>query len=69
MFEGLTIVEILKLIAPLLILDLGLKAFCITLIIKNGVSNLSKIIWTIIVLGVSTFGSLAFLLFGRKKSY
>lgn len=67
MFEGLSTVEILKLIAPLIILDLGLKVFCLTLIFKNGVRNLSKIIWAIIVLFVSTFGSLGFLLFGRRR--
>lgn len=67
MFEGLTTFEIIKLLAPLLLLELGLKIFCIVLIFKNGVRNLSKMIWTLIVLFVSTFGWVAFLLFGRGR--
>ncbi|MTI47500.1 PLDc N-terminal domain-containing protein [Sporosalibacterium faouarense] len=67
MFEGLTTLQIIKLLLPLLVLEFGLKILCITLILKNGVRNLSKIAWIIIVLMISTFGSIAFLLVGRRR--
>lgn len=67
MFEDLTTLEMIKLLAPFLVLELGLKILCITLVVKNGVRNLSKPIWAIIVLFVSTFGPIAFLLFGRRR--
>ena len=69
MFEGLSTIEIIKLLLPIIILEFALKAFCIYLIVKNGVKNLSKPIWIIIVLVVSTIGSVSFLLFGRREYY
>ncbi len=67
MFDGLGIMELIKLILPFIILEFALKAFCIYLIIKNGVKNLTKPIWIIIVLAVSILGSISFLLFGRRE--
>lgn len=67
MFEGLSVFEIIKLLMPLIILEFALKIFCIYLITKKGVKNLSKPIWIVIVLVVSTIGSVSFLLFGRKE--
>lgn len=69
MFEGLSIIEITKLLLPVIIIEIALKAFCIYLIAKNGVKNLSRPIWVIIVLVVSTIGSVSFLLFGRREYY
>lgn len=67
MFNDLTTLEIIKLLLPLIVIELGLKILTITLIIKNGVRNLSKAIWLIIVLLVNIFGPIGFLLFGRRR--
>jgi len=67
MFNDLTTLEIVKLFLPLIVIELGLKILTITLIFKNGVRNLSKAIWLIIVLLVSTTGPIGFLLFGRRR--
>ncbi|WP_425448487.1 PLD nuclease N-terminal domain-containing protein [Dethiothermospora halolimnae] len=67
MFEGLTTMEIIKLLLPLIILEFGLKILCITLIFRKGVRSLSKPIWLLIVLLVSTFGPIGYLLFGRRR--
>lgn len=66
LFAGMTTAEIIKTLAPFLVLELGLKAFCIYLIVTKGVKNLSKGIWVAIVLFVSTIGSIAYLIAGRK---
>ena len=69
MFENLSLVEVLKLLAPLIVLQFSLMFFCIYNIIKNGVRNLNKGIWILIVVFVEIFGSIIFLKFGRKKGY
>lgn len=66
MFEGLNVLEIIKLLMPLIILEFALRIFCIYLIIKNGVKNFSKLIWIVIVLIFTTIGPILFLLFGRR---
>lgn len=60
-------VDLIKMIMPLIILNYAVVAWCIWLIIKKGVRNLSKVIWVIIVLVVNGFGPIIFLIFGRKK--
>lgn len=53
----------------LLLIELELKIFCIIYISKNVVKTLIKISWILIVLFISTFGSIAFLIFERKDNY
>ncbi|WP_069649886.1 PLDc N-terminal domain-containing protein [Caloranaerobacter ferrireducens] len=67
MFENLTTLEILKLFAPIIIADLGLKIFCVIKIVREGVRNLSKFIWILIVIFINIFGPVSFLLFGRRR--
>ncbi|MTI67551.1 MAG: hypothetical protein FH753_13275 [Firmicutes bacterium] len=69
MLEGFTAFELLKLFAPLIIFELTLKVFCIVKIIKDGVRNLSIPIWLIIIVLLSTFGPVSFLLCGRRRKY
>lgn len=69
MLEGLTTIEILKMLLPVIIVELALKIFCIISIFKNGVRNLNKVGWTLIVLFISTFGPIGFLIFGRRNNY
>lgn len=69
MFEDLSLVEGLKLFAPIIALHFCLMLFCIYNIFKNGVRNLSKRIWILIVVFLQIFGPISFLMFGRKKGY
>jgi len=61
--------DLIKILMPLIILNYTLAAWCLWMIIKNGVRNLNKVIWSLIVLFVTGFGSVLFLIFGRKNIY
>ena len=63
------LLDFLPLLIPVIILDFGLKIYCIVKIFTEGVANLSKWGWFFIVLLVNLFGSIAFLIAGRKKDY
>ncbi|MBS4538455.1 PLDc_N domain-containing protein [Clostridium sp. D2Q-11] len=69
MLEGLSVMEILKMMLPVIILELAVKIFCLVSIFKNGVRNLNKVGWTLIILFISTIGPIAFLIFGRRNNY
>lgn len=57
--------EMIKLVAPILILQLGLVIYCLVDIRKNGVRNLNIPAWVVIVLFINMFGAIAYLIFGR----
>lgn len=59
--------ELIALVSPLVIIQYGLAIFCLTKIIKQGVANLNRIVWGIIVFCVQFVGPAVFLLFGRRK--
>lgn len=67
--NDLSVMEILKMFAPLIALQFGLAIFCIVQIVKHGVKNLSKAAWIVIVIIFELLGPVAFLLFGRKRDY
>jgi hypothetical protein len=67
MFGDMSTIEIIKLFAPLIVIDLCLKVFCVYRLTKDKVRFLPKIAWLFIVLIVSTFGPLSFLILGRVK--
>ncbi|MBS4535332.1 PLDc_N domain-containing protein [Clostridium sp. D2Q-14] len=69
MLEGLSTMEIFKMFLPVIIVELALKMFCLVSIFKNGVKNLNKIAWTLVVLLISTLGPIVFLIFGRRNNY
>lgn len=69
MLEGLSTMEIIKMMLPVIIIELGLKIFCLVSIIKNGVRNLNKVAWVLVVLFINTLGPIVFLIFGRRNSY
>lgn len=60
---------ILLAIIPLALIDLGMVIYCIVDILKpeRRVRGGNKVIWLLVVLLVSTFGWLAYLLFGREE--
>ena len=61
-----TLTQLILMLLPIILLEAGLKVFCIVKALRYGVRNLSKGVWVLLILLVSTFGSIAFLLFGRK---
>ena len=67
MFDGMTTMEVIKLLAPLLIIQLVLTAYCIFDILKKGVRNLNKRIWLLIVLIPNTLTSICYLTLGKKR--
>ncbi len=61
------LMEILKLFAPIIVLELLLKVFCFYRLTKDEVKYLPKLAWAAIILFVSSIGPISFLLIGRKK--
>lgn len=59
--------ELLKLIAPFMVLEFALKIFCLISLRKDKVKHLPKIGWVLVILLVNTFGPIAYLIFGREK--
>ena len=59
--------EIIPLILPIVIIDIALKLFALYRLSKDEVASLSKPVWALIILIVSTIGPIIFLIFGRKK--
>jgi hypothetical protein len=61
----LTATEIIKLLLPLLVIQIGIAIYALVDLSKNGVRNLSKLIWVLIIIFVNMLGPVAFLIFGR----
>lgn len=62
-----TILDNLVLLLPLLAIQLGLMIFCIVKIVKEGVGNLTKTAWLLIVIVINLFGPILYLIVGRKR--
>lgn len=60
---------ILLAIIPLVLIDLAMVIFCIIDLYKpdRRVKGGNKLVWLLVILLVSTFGWLAYLLFGREE--
>lgn len=59
--------EYFLVILPLVILEFSLKGFCFWKLFKEGPANLSKGLWTLIILLVNFFGPILFLTLGRRR--
>lgn len=59
--------EVLKYIAPLLIIQLILILVCVRSIIKDEVNYLPKWAWVLIVCFFNLFGPIIYLVIGRKR--
>lgn len=62
-----TILDNLVLLLPLLAIQLGLMIFCVVKIFKEGVGNLNKGVWLLIVIVINLFGPILYLIVGRKR--
>ncbi len=60
---------ILLALIPLVLIDLGMVIFCIVDLYRpeRHVRGGNKLIWLLVIVLVSTFGWLAYLLFGREE--
>lgn len=67
MFNDMTLYEILKLFAPLIAIQLGLMIFCLRLLVKENVRNLSKPLWALIIIAINFLGPILYLLLGRNE--
>lgn len=67
MLEDMSTIEIIKLLAPLIMIQFGLAAWCVIDILRKGVKNLSKGLWIVIVVVINLIGPIIYLTLGRKK--
>ncbi|MFZ5354347.1 MAG: PLD nuclease N-terminal domain-containing protein [Bacillota bacterium] len=63
----LSLMEVIKMLAPLIALELMLKVFCLYRLSKDEVRYLPKFAWALIIILIQSFGSIAYLILGRKK--
>jgi hypothetical protein len=72
--EGLdslkTIIDILPLLIPLFVIELALMVVALIDVIRREPERVkwNKIGWIVIIVAVSMFGPIAYLLFGRKEA-
>ena len=67
MFEGMALQEIIKLLAPIIILEVVLVGFCLYRLTKYRVKFLPKWAWALIIIFIQLIGGIAFLLIGRER--
>ncbi|HEY8890650.1 MAG TPA: PLD nuclease N-terminal domain-containing protein [Clostridium sp.] len=67
MFEGMALIDVIKLLAPIIILELSLVVFCLYRLIKDKVKFLPKWGWALIIVFIQVIGGIAFLLIGRER--
>jgi hypothetical protein len=67
MFNDMTIIEILKLLAPIIIIQLSLAIFCLYKLTKDNVKYLPKWAWAIIILFINLLGPTIYLILGRER--
>jgi len=67
MFEEMALLEIIKLLAPIIILELVIVGFCLYRLTKDRVKLLPKWAWALIIICVQLIGGIAFLLIGRER--
>lgn len=67
MFNGISFIEILKLAAPYIVIELCLKIFCLIKLSRDRVKYLPKWGWALIILFVNTLGWVFYLIIGRMK--
>lgn len=67
MFNGISLIEIFKLAAPYIVIELCLKIFCLIKLSRDRVKYLPKWGWALIILFVNTLGWVFYLTIGRMK--
>jgi hypothetical protein len=67
MFNDMTTIEILKLLAPVIIIELSLAIFCLYKLTKDKVKYLPKWAWALIILFANLLGPIIYLMLGRER--
>lgn len=67
MFNGMTTLELLKLFAPLIGIQLLLTIFCLSKLYRDKVRFLPKVIWLMIIVFINMIGPIAYLILGRER--
>lgn len=67
LLSGVFSARTLLILLPIILLQLSIMTFCILKIVKEGVANLNKITWILIVVFLNFIGPILFLIVGRKK--
>jgi len=67
MFEGMDLLEIIKLFAPIIIMEVVLVVFCLYRLKVDRVKFLPKWAWALIIICIQLIGGIAFLLIGRER--
>lgn len=65
----LSIMDIIILMLPLIMVQIGLVIYCVSKIFNEGVDNLTKWSWVFICIFISLIGPISFLIIGRNKAY
>lgn len=66
MFADMSTTEILKLAAPIIIIQFGLIVFCLYKLTKDKVKYLPKWAWAFIIF-INFIGAILYLLIGRER--
>ena len=67
MFEGMALIDITKLFAPVIILEVVLVVFCLYRLTQDRVKFLPKWAWALIIIFVQLIGGISFLIIGRER--
>ncbi|MBU3191649.1 PLDc N-terminal domain-containing protein [Clostridium bowmanii] len=67
MFEGMALIDLIKLLAPIIVIEVGLMGFCLYRLTQDRVKFLPKWVWALIIIFIQLMGSIAFLLIGRER--
>lgn len=65
MFETMSAIEIIKLLAPLIVIQLFLVFFSLYSLVKDPVKYLPKWLWALIIVFINILGPIVYLLIGR----
>jgi len=67
MFEGISTIDLIKLLAPIIIIQIALIIFTLLKLTKDKVKYLPKWGWALIILFINLFGPIIYLIIGRER--
>ncbi|MBU3092831.1 PLDc N-terminal domain-containing protein [Clostridium sp. CF011] len=67
MFDGMALLEIIKLLAPVIIIEIVLVGFCLYRLTRDRVKFLPKWAWALVIIFIQLIGGISFLLIGRER--
>lgn len=67
MLNGMSTIEMVKLFAPLIAIQVILMVFCLLKLRRDKVKYLPKLAWLVIIVIINTIGPLSYLLIGRER--